>query len=97
MRARTSDKLSVEALKAMETPLIVNAPAPLPPSETAVRKWALAKAAPDLTPPKAEPLVTEVPPLLKIWATCKKLLGAAPLPRIIGPAPASVILPVVAS
>jgi len=76
--------LSDDALKLMLTPLIMNAPAPLPPSETAVARLADARLPVILTAPSAEVLVIVPLPLLYNFAACRKLLLSVALPRTIG-------------
>jgi len=78
--------LSAPALKAMETPLILNSPAPLPPSEMAVARLASDSVADKRTPPRALLLATVLAPLLLSLATWRKLLESVALPRTTSPA-----------
>ena len=83
MRSSTLWTLSPVALNAMATPLTLKLPAPLPPSERAVAKFALASVPELRMPPRAVPLVTVPVPLLCSLARVRKLLVSVAVPRTI--------------
>ena len=64
IRLITSSRESVLASKLIVTPLIVNAPFPLPPSLMVVPNWALSSELVKLARPKAPVLETVPVPLL---------------------------------
>jgi hypothetical protein len=77
--------LSLAVSKEMETPLILNSPAP--PPVIAVARLALAKETPVRTVP-SELVLSIVPvPLFRSRAAWRKLLVSVALPRMISPDP----------
>src|SRR5262249_11978942 len=98
MRLRTSETESVDALKVISTPLILNLPWPLE-SLTATAKLAEARGALVLIVPNAAELVTVAAPLLKSRVAGRKWPVYVALPRTISLlwALENVILSVVAS